>query len=280
MAGRDTLEMLAMDVIFTDLDGTLLDHATYAWQPAQPAIDVLRQLGIPWILVTSKTRAEVEWWRAQLRNEHPFIVENGGAAYIPDGYFPSAPDSDGVDSGCWRLAWGTPYGQLVEALDRASRASGCRVRGFHQLTPPEISVLCDLPQHQALLAKQREYDEPFEVLDLDRSDALAAEIARAGLRCTRGGRFWHILGANDKGHSVAVLLSLFRQAHGGVRAVGLGDAPNDAPFLGVVDVPVVIPSPRTGELKTLVPHAIVASEPGPAGWNRLVLSLVAAEPHK
>ncbi len=32
-----------MYLIFTDLDGTLLDHETYSWEAAQPAIERLRQ---------------------------------------------------------------------------------------------------------------------------------------------------------------------------------------------------------------------------------------------
>lgn len=66
-----------MQTVFTDLDGTLLDHETYSWEAARPALERLELSGIPWILVTSKTRAEVELWRKQLGNRHPFIIENG-----------------------------------------------------------------------------------------------------------------------------------------------------------------------------------------------------------
>ena len=79
-----------MDVIFTDLDGTLLDRETYTWEAARPALDRVKRQGIPWVLVTSKTRGEVEFWRRCLGNEHPFIVENGGAVFVPAGYFPFA----------------------------------------------------------------------------------------------------------------------------------------------------------------------------------------------
>ena len=36
-----------MDVLFTDLDGTLLDRDTYSWEAARPALDRLIQKGIP-----------------------------------------------------------------------------------------------------------------------------------------------------------------------------------------------------------------------------------------
>ena len=64
---------------------------------------------MPWVLVTSKTRAEVEFWRRCLGNEHPFIVENGGAAFVPAGYFRFAVPG-GKPRGAYDvLEWGTPY---------------------------------------------------------------------------------------------------------------------------------------------------------------------------
>src|SRR6185295_12866478 len=77
-----------MKVVVTDLDGTLLDQDTYDWEPARSALERLRALGIPLVFCTTKTRAEVEHWRTITGNAHPFIVENGGAMYIPLGYFP------------------------------------------------------------------------------------------------------------------------------------------------------------------------------------------------
>lgn len=74
-------------LVFTDLDGTLLDHHTYSFEPALPALNALKEKNIPLIICTSKTRAEIEKWRLELRTDHPFISENGGAIFIPKGYF-------------------------------------------------------------------------------------------------------------------------------------------------------------------------------------------------
>jgi predicted mannosyl-3-phosphoglycerate phosphatase (HAD superfamily) len=48
-----------MKLIFTDLDGSLLDHHTYSFAPAANYLDRLETQGIPVIPITSKTRAEV-----------------------------------------------------------------------------------------------------------------------------------------------------------------------------------------------------------------------------
>lgn len=262
-----------MDVIFTDLDGTLLDLNTYDWEAARPALEHLRRQAIPWILVTSKTRAEVEVWRNRLENRHPFIVENGGAAFVPAGYF-QHPVGGARRRGAYEvLEWGTAYGDLVAGLKRAAELSGCRVRGFHEMTAEEVAAECGLARDEALLAKQREYDEPFLVLDPDRGEALASAISGQGLRSTRGGRFWHILGANDKALAVDALASFFGRRQSGLRTIGLGDGLNDASFLKRMAAAVLIPSPQLAELKALVPHGLIASHPGPIGWNEAVLAL-------
>lgn len=220
-----------MNVVFTDLDGTLLDHETYSWDAARPAIERLKNREVPWVLVTSKTRAEVELWRRRLGNRHPFIVENGAAAFVPRDYF-AFPIAGALErDNYYALQWGQKYGHLVAALKEASRHSRCRVRGFHEMTAAEISFMCDLPLEQAALAKLREFDEPFRVLDMERVGQLLNAIEKQGLRWTKGGRFWHITGENDKALAVSSLQQLFQRAYGQLQSIGLGDAVNDAPFL-------------------------------------------------
>jgi mannosyl-3-phosphoglycerate phosphatase len=74
-------------VIFTDLDGCLLDRETYSFEPAQAALRLIREKEIPLILVSSKTRVEIEEYRRRLKNGHPIVSENGGAVFIPKDYF-------------------------------------------------------------------------------------------------------------------------------------------------------------------------------------------------
>jgi mannosyl-3-phosphoglycerate phosphatase len=143
-------------IVFTDLDGTLLDHDTYSWEPARPALEYLKNQRVPCILVTSKTRAETEMWRRLLGNDHPFIVENGGAAFIPRGYFPATVAGAGVTDGYEVVGRGKTYEELVSALDAAARASHCRLAAFHDMTVDEIAAATNLPREQAALAKQRE----------------------------------------------------------------------------------------------------------------------------
>lgn len=264
-----------MILLFTDLDGTLLDGNSYSWDPARAAIDCLRAEGIPWVFATSKTRAEVEFWRQETGNSHPFIVENGAALVIPQGYFPSpVPDGKSLDG--WDIVeYGTPYLLLVEALKRASDKSRCRVRGFSQMTAEQVAAATELPLEQARLAQMREFDEPFVVLDPDRSSGLFQVVHEEGLHCISGSRFLHITGANDKGVATTALHKAYKDCYGTLTTVGLGDSFNDLPLLQNVSIPILIRSAHSQELSRLVPRAEITSSPGPEGWNRAVLEVIA-----
>ena len=261
-------------VVVTDLDGTLLDHDTYAFDAARPALDRLRRDGVPVVLCTSKTRAETERLRAAMDNTHPFIVENGGAVVIPDGYFPFPIEAQRAEvrGGMAVIVIGDMYAELVSTLARASRETGVRARGFANMTDIEVAESTGLPAEQASLARRREFDEPFEVLDGQDATPLLDAIVRLGKRWTAGGRFFHLTGASDKARAVRVLADLFRRERGDTVMIGLGDAPNDVAFLREVDIPVVVASPRSAEVAREVPGATVTRLTGPAGWNEAVLA--------
>ena len=104
-------------VVFSDLDGTLLQKGNYSFREAEPALQYLRSEGIPLVLCTSKTFAEVVWYRVRFGNEHPFVVETGGAIYIPKRYFPFSFDYDGTVGHYLVMRLGGEYQKMVQALD-------------------------------------------------------------------------------------------------------------------------------------------------------------------
>ena len=262
-----------MDVVFTDLDGTLLDHSTYSFAEAQPALDLLKSKSIPIVICTSKTRSEVEYWRGLLANNHPFIVENGGAAFIPANYFHFAIPTSVPRGHYSMLQLGTPYGDLVQSLREAAEESRCEVLGFSQMSVAEVARNCQMSPDEAALAKEREFDEPFLILEQDRPAELLTAIERRGRRWTRGGRFHHILGENDKAAAVRLLLDLYRNVEPNVRSIGLGDGLNDAQFLNTVDIPILIRTSWLDRLQALVPRGRPTRSPGPRGWCQAILEL-------
>ena len=227
-----------MLAVFTDLDNCLLDHDTYEYAPASEALGRLRDLGARVVCVTSKTRAEVEYWQSQIGLEHPSVVENGGAVILESGE---------------AVVLGRPREEIVGALAEAAAAAGARWRGFSMMPVEEIAARCAMPVERAVFAAGRQYSEPFVLETPERGEALRAEMAARGLRLTRGGRFHHALAHEGKEAGVRWLLA--REA---AVSIGVGDAPNDDGFLALVDHPIKLGADGTG----------------PAAWNRAVLAVL------
>ncbi len=234
---------------------------------------LLDDKSIPLVLCSSKTRREMEHWRSRIGTSAPFIAENGGCVYVPEQYFPFDVAGAERRDGYFLLELGIQHASLVEALHQASARSGCRVRGFHEMTAEEISALCALTPEVAQLAKCREFDEPFVVLDPGREAGLIAAIEEDGKRCTRGGRFLHITGNNDKAAALDRLLDLYRRLTPGVRTIGLGDGLNDTAFLNVVDVAFLIRTSWVETLQRAVPRGRPTASGGPAGWCEAIFGL-------
>ncbi len=273
-------------VVLTDLDGTLLDAHTYDWSPARPALDALARAGIPVVICTSKTRAEVERLRRALDHRDPFIVENGGSIYVPTGYFDKeaagqrdALEAPGLEprgerNGYDVVELGLPYDALVETLGAAARAAGVMVRGWSAMDVEEVARRCEMSIEEARLAMAREHDEPF-VIDTAGADAverLRIEIERRGARLTRGDRFFHVIGVHDKGTATIAIIDLCRRAWGAIETVAVGDAANDIPMLVAADQAIVVASPQAEAVAARVAGARLTHTRGPAGWNDAILA--------
>ena len=265
-------------VIFTDLDGTLLDHDSYSWEDAKPALAPLKASGTPWVLCTSKSRTEVEPLRDALGHRHPVIVENGGAILIPRDYFAVPLPPHHAIEGFDVIELGAPYASLRRTLGDIARDTGIPIRGYGDLTAGEIAALTGLPLEAAARAKIRGYDEPFVVdgTPADRQRVLEL-ISAKGFRWTRGGRFHHLTGRHDKGRAVGILADLYRREHGPIVTVGIGDSYNDLPMLDAVDRPILVRRPDGGyDPDVALAGLVFADGIGPAGWNAAITALLNA----
>jgi mannosyl-3-phosphoglycerate phosphatase len=277
-------------IIFTDLDASLLDHQTYSFQEALPVLKRLKKKKIPVVLCTSKTRAETEVISRSLGLKHPFIVENGGAIFIPKDYFGTEHfRKAGVRAlkkkGYYLIQLGLPYRRLRQIFKLIKENTAARMTGFGDLTPEKIAEITGLKLKEARLAGKREYDEPFFLENARDYRLIKKQVRLFGVKVVRGGRFYHLTGDNDKGKAVGILKKLYRIKFGKILTIGLGDSANDWPMLKAVDLPVLIARPDGQKLKVSGARKKVLKtrKPGPAGWAEAVgyfLSLSNSEPEK
>jgi mannosyl-3-phosphoglycerate phosphatase len=249
-------------LVVTDLDGSLLDEA-YSFEAARPALTALEAGGIPLVLASSKTRAEMVPLAERIGLCSPLIVENGGAILVFR------------EQGYEAIARGVEHSTLRRALEEIGRETGAVVRGLSSFDPADVAFLTGLDSEAARLALTREHDEPFIVGVRSKARALQEAAARRGLRVTRGGRFFHLTGDTDKGQAFRQLLDLLGKPR---QTLGLGDAQNDLPLLEAVDRPIVVPRGDCTvdpDLARALPDAELAPAPGPLGWNAAVMIVLA-----
>ena len=266
-------------MVISDVDGTLLDSETYSSIAATPALEALKKNGACLVLASSKTRAELEPICNRLNLAAPFIVENGGALYIPVGFFRAPLDGTTARGAYEIVEFGTPYARLRTALKDIASIIGTDVKGFGDMTIEEIAERTGLTYDEAMLAKQREYDEPFVLPNEAFLDSVRREAALRGLTCTKGGRFHHLLGLNDKGTACRFLIQCCRRelaaSQGRLYTIGIGDSANDLPLLAAVDQPILVQKPDGSyDLAGQLPHVRYAPGIGPSGWNAAVLTIL------
>lgn len=241
-------------LIFTDLDGTLLDHHTYGYEPAMPVLRKLAGLGIPVIANTSKTRSEWLHLAAELGNRDAFVVENGSAVYFPDGT-------------C------EVFGERREKI--LGLLAGLRSRhpfeGYADWSVEEIAEKTGLDIGSARRSADREFSEPLIWSGTEEEMAtFREEVEAAGLSTLQGGRFLHVLGRTDKGRAVDLMHSTAFSP-----VIALGDSENDIAMLRAADIGVVIASPTGRRLGFESQNRIIRSTlEGPEGWAEVMEPLL------
>jgi len=257
-------------LIFTDLDGTLLDHDTYSFDAALPALRLLEKENIPLVINTSKSRGEIEMYRSLLGNRHPFVSENGGGVFIPEGYFSRKFRYDRASDGYLVIEPGTSRETLRGVLKSVASETGIRLRGISDMSLPEIMEVTGLDEQFAGLAMERSYSEPFLIYGDE--EEVGRKIVEKGYNHTRGSRFHHILGENDKGKAARILSGIYRIESPSTETVGIGDSPNDLPMLKEVDFPILVRK-KSGmyDIGCRLENLTLADGEGPTGFNSAIL---------
>ncbi len=272
-------------LVFSALEGALVDARTDSFSGAEAALAELHRRNIPFILLSSRTRAEVEPVRRKLEHNHPFITETGGGIFFPDGYF-NLKIPDAVRQGRYFcIAQGRPYEEVCDALDEIAGRCGVGVTGFHDMSAREISANTGLRLRAAELARDREFDEPFFFTSTDGA-AIARFVAAArdrGFEGRPGSTFWHFSAGCDTARAVRAVAQLFRQATRlKLHLAGIGAVDDDLPWLRVMDQAILLSNSRKHSEMTGKAHKVQGQarkitsidSPGGAGWAQAIFNII------
>ncbi|MEL7283710.1 MAG: HAD-IIB family hydrolase [Pseudomonadota bacterium] len=249
-------------LVFSDLDGTLLDHHDYSFSAANEALAALKERNAALILASSKTAAEMQAIRAEIGFEHcPGIVENGG------GILPVKSIDVHSDQ--------PPHDEIIKVLNTAPKELREEFAGFSDWTIEQVSNQTGLPLDAAARAKIRQFSEPGLWSGSDEAlEAFKVYLAEHGIFGQRGGRFFTLSHGKTKADQMMEIASQFCPTP----IIALGDAPNDIEMIETAHRGVIIKNAngrnierRAGET---VGKVIRSERPGPAGWNRAILDFI------
>jgi mannosyl-3-phosphoglycerate phosphatase len=268
---------LESTVIFTDMDGTLLDHHTYSYAPAAPTLRKLSQRQIAVIPTTSKTFSEMVELREQIGLNGPFIIENGAAAYIPHGFFQQKPAGTVWQDGFWCKSFISSKGYWLKLIELIKSDFAGEFTHFYEMSIQDIQNATGLTAQEAERAAQRQFGEPVLWLGSDeRKQEFIRAVKERGASPLEGGRFIHISGDCSKGKALLWMCEeIARQTASQITSIALGDGKNDIAMMEAADIAVRIASP-THELPTLKKQKNVYSSTlfGPEGWTEVLSKLL------
>lgn len=241
-------------LVFTDLDGSLMEHESYSIEPALSILDILKDRKIPIILNSSKTAKEIEAVQKLLGIKTDYVCENGAALF----------DCEGA----MKAEFGQSRDHWLTALHSLREKENYNFKGFTDWSEAEIATLTGLNIDQAALSKLRMYSEPILWKDsVGARQKFTRQLTDLGLTLLEGGRFLSIQSHYDKGDAIRWMLQQLNPKEGTI-TIALGDSPNDEAMLNRADIAVVIRSEKSEKLKA--PNAkrmLKTTRPGPAGWS-------------
>lgn len=245
-------------IIFTDLDGTLLDHESYRFDAASEALDKINRLSIPLIINSSKTYAEIVAIQQELNICQPFISENGAAVHWPE---------NTIEGLVWHSqSFAISRERVLSVLSTLTKEHGVKYLGFAQCDVEALQALTGLSSDEAKRANLRGFSEPLLWQDSNEALKLFSEaLAQHQLFIQQGGRFLSVMSEANKANAMQWLCN---HLGGDWQTIALGDSPNDELMLNAADIAVVIQSPRSADVRVDQCKQVIHTQlSGPEGWQ-------------
>jgi mannosyl-3-phosphoglycerate phosphatase len=229
-------------VIFTDIDGTLLDSRYPDMNKMIELVEMTLQNGIHLIFCSSKTELEQNKIKSEVYLHEPYIVENGGATFIPLNYFEKTEITNSrISQNNYIIETGGSAVKIRTLLKQIKNKYDIDFTGVSDLSISELSKITHLSHEYASRMMDRKYSETIVQIDNMKFTDFAKIIEEEGLKIIPGNQYFDITLGNDKGTGVSILIDLFRKEYSNnVVFFGIGDSRNDEPMLTLVDVPMLV----------------------------------------
>lgn len=242
--------------VFTDLDGTFLDHHTYEYEQALPAVKWLKANRVPLFSVSSKTLAEqLDLFEGQGLFDG-YVAENGGVIHYKGQTEILGPNG----------------GQVEQARLTMENFLGYSLPGFRSRNLDLVVQATGLTRYQASLACDRLCSDPLLArVDEKLIPQLNELIDPFCTVLVHGGRFLTLCGRTDKALAMQQLLKMHFGETAQPYVLALGDSANDLSMLHAASEGVLMANPSGKGVDAVQAKGLIClHKGGPQAWADVV----------
>ena len=251
-------------LIFTDLDGSLLNNETFKFDEIKNFLLKCLNNGIKLIPTSSKTDLEIQQFINELNYNIPYISENGSSIHNLDILKPDISK---------KIILARPLAEIqkifIENIN-TKLLSYCSL--LSEMDIEKQTKILGLSKKKLKASMNRNYTflinfnggkEAIEQLNI--------ACNKLGLAINQGGRVFSVGDNVNKSIAVKKTLNVLSnyQDFKDVITIGIGDSPNDLEMLEYVDFPCLIKNKNNQNLLNKDKYTISTKE-APLGWMEVV----------
>jgi len=201
-------------------------------------LEGLAEANVPLVPVTTRGRMQFDASLRKFGLGHPFVAEGGCGVYLPEDYFHLKPPRSARLGRFTCIPVAAPQPAAAELLDELADETGIEVVALQGLSPRELSQNVGLPQREAELLRQRDFDELFffagaSDADVKRFQEVAAQ-RKAQVRPR--GSLWSLAVGASLAACIRDLSQLYqRSLHAAPLKIGVATAEEAAEIFPVCD---------------------------------------------
>tara|TARA_Y100000996_G_C22557117_1_gene655871 strand:- start:2577 stop:3407 length:831 start_codon:yes stop_codon:yes gene_type:complete len=263
-------------LIFTDLDGTLLNHANYSIGKNKQLLRKIKNKSNQIIFNSSKTYLEVNKLLDDLGlTEMPFSTENGAMVFFPKKVFKKPPKS--INHGnFWKIKIAKKTSNFWYQYLHSQK------KNYHfeivlDISKKELKYLTNLDQIKAMLNREASQLIIWKDSILKyKKFKKYTNINKKG-KLTQGGRFIQLSSSCNKGMSSKLISHTYFEQFGDKfyrKIIALGDNENDIEMLNYATYPCLINSQNSlFKLNKMKKNLFRSKSNAPRGWIEAMMHL-------
>ena len=250
-------------LIFTDLDGSLLDRDTFKFDVIKDYIKNLIEDGIYIIPNSSKTDSEILNFNQKLGEALPYITENGSAIKGLNLINKDLPKE---------LVLSRERTELINIFEKeVPEHLKIKCKWLSKMNKDSQQKILGLVDSDLVKALDRKYTIPF-VFNGNKNDKKELfKISKfKGLTLEEGGRVISLGDKVNKAKAMQIFIRFFKKNNENIKTIAVGDNYNDLDMLKISDYPCLVFNDQFRLDQIFIDNLISTNKPSPEGWADVI----------